>query len=64
MDAERPRALQHALDKAIDKVRKVVVDLFEYVRRTIAEWLSRVVKIPLMPVLARYFLVDFRVREI
>lgn len=32
-------------------------------KRTIAEWLSRVVQILLMPVLACHFLVDFRVRE-
>src|SRR5262249_50805758 len=56
-----PQRLRQALDSALNQSGALLLSALGHVARTTAEWLSHVVEILLIPILAFYFLVDLPV---
>jgi predicted PurR-regulated permease PerM len=56
-----PQRLRQALDTALNQSGTLLLSALGHVARTTAEWLSHVVEILLIPILAFYFLVDLPV---
>lgn len=58
LEQSLPPDLQDTLDKALSRASGLVVDALTRVVRSTARWLSHIVEILIIPILAFYFLVD------
>lgn len=61
LEKDLPLEVRRALDTAINQSGAFLVGAFGHVARTTAEWLSHVIEVVLIPILAFYFLVDLPV---
>ncbi len=58
LEQSLPPDLRETLDKALSRASGLVVDALTHVVRATARWLSHIVEIIIIPILAFYFLVD------
>lgn len=58
LERNMPAALRDTLDGAIDRLSVFLLDGFSHALRATTDWLSHVVEIVLIPILAFYFLTD------